>query len=151
MDDTTSNTSTYHDYFLRCIEADKPLLDALAVKLGMRTETVAEDGTKTLASVDCEWDEVGRILVPTGRTIQVEEGGVMVERDEMAPKADAQGNIYYHANLRTRLSLGDIAAARYAETKDDALGSALQSMGRFFVVGEDGRPVRPKAPTVVFL
>lgn len=145
-------TQTIHEYFLRCIESDRPLLDNLAVKLGIRQLTVDDDGTKQYGSVNCEWVEIGYLQVPTGEFIEVtDESGEVVKQPVMKPKADAEGNLYWHCNLRVYKSLGEIAEELYAKTQDRSLGAAMQSMHKFFVTGEDGRPVRPKNPCVVFL
>jgi hypothetical protein len=142
-----------HEYFLRCIEADKPLLENLAVKLGIRQLTKAEDGSDLYTDVNCAWHEVGYVNAPTGEFTEVtnEETGEVTQEPVMKPKADADGNLYWHCNLRTYQSLGDIAEQLYAKTKDRSLGAAMQNMNKFFVTGEDGRPVRPKQPHVVFL
>lgn len=56
----------YLPYFLRCIVQDKELLYSLSVKLGLLTLVEAEDGTKSYQPVDCIWDEIGELQVPTG-------------------------------------------------------------------------------------
>lgn len=56
----------YLPYFLRCIVQDKELLYSLSVKLGLLTLVTAEDGTKSYTPVDCIWDEIGELQVPTG-------------------------------------------------------------------------------------
>jgi hypothetical protein len=125
-------------YFLRCAETDKALLYALAVKLGVLTKT--EEG---YSEVDCAWDEVGYIYEPTGEVVD--------DTPVMAVKANKDGVAYWHVNLVVTKSLGDLAEAVYAKTQDKTLGAALADMGRFFIVGEDGRPVQPHAPARVFL
>ena len=125
-------------YFLRCAETDKALLYALAVKLGVLTKT--EEG---YSEVDCAWDEVGYIYEPTGEMVD--------DTPVMAVKKNKDGVNFWHVNLVVTKSLGDLAEAVYAKTKDKTLGAALADMGRFFIVGEDGRPIPPQAPARVFL
>jgi hypothetical protein len=136
----------HHTYFLRCAETDKAKLYALAVKLGVLELVDTEEG-QVYAPVNCAWDEIGHLQVPTGETVDVDGEQVPV----MQVKTNADGVPYWHINLATYESLDDIAQAVFAETGDMELGAALADMGRYFVVGEDGRPARPEAPARVFL
>lgn len=129
-------------YYLRCIEKDKPLLFALAQKLGLLADV---DGVMTPQG--CTWDEIGYINVPTGNMIELDG----VETPETAPSADKDGNLYWHINLKVAPPLAEIAAAVYEKTQDQTLGAALADMSRFFVADEQGQPVAPKAPARVFL
>jgi hypothetical protein len=131
----------FHTYYLRCLEADKPLLLGLAQKLGLLIE---QDGE--LVPHECTWDEIGHIFQPTGNVSVVDDQEV----PEVAIVTDKTGQPYWHINVRTPYSLDEIAAAVYAKTQDAQLGAAMQQMGRFFVMGPDGRPIAPKAPARVF-
>lgn len=130
-------------YYLRCIEKDKPLLFALAQKLGLLADV---DGV--LTPQGCTWDEIGYIDVTTGKTYFNEEG---LEVAETAPSADKNGNLYWHINLKVTPPLAEIAASIYEKTKDKSLGAALADMARFFVADAQGQPIAPKAPARVFL
>jgi hypothetical protein len=159
-------------YYLRCIEKDKPLLFALAQKLGLLADV---DGV--LTPQGCTWDEIGYINVPTGIMIDgdevdeiaptgkfiTNEAGEQVEEyaptgrkikqqvAETAPSADKNGNLYWHINLKVTPPLAEIAASVYEKTKDESLGAALSDMARFFVADAQGQPIAPKAPARVFL
>ena len=126
-----------YTYYLRCAETDKELLYGLAEKLGLLVET--ED---VYSPVGCTWDEVGYITEPTGEMVD--------DVPVTAVKKNKEGIPYWHVNLMVPKSLGEIAEDVYAKTEDKTLGAALANMGRFFILGEDGKPVAPKAPSRVF-
>ena len=127
-----------HTYYLRCAETDKELLYALAEKLGVLAKT---DDVYT--PVNCTWDEVGHLNEPTGEVVD--------DIPVMAVKKNKAGQPYWHINLMVEKSLGELANDVYTATGDESLGAALADMGRFFLVGDDGRPIAPKAPTRVFM
>lgn len=83
---------TYQDYALRCTQQDKPQLIALGVALGVLqidSETGEVSGTQGSA-----WGEIGTIYDAAGN-----------------PVLAADGEPYWHANLRTETSLTEAAAA----------------------------------------
>jgi hypothetical protein len=124
-----------YTYYLRCAETDKELLYALAEKLGVLA--------KTYTPVNCTWDEVGHLTEPTGEVVD--------DTPVMAVKTNKAGEPYWHINLMLPKPLGELANDVYAATGDESLGAALADMGRFFLVGDDGLPIAPKAPTRVFM
>jgi hypothetical protein len=126
----------YHDYHIRALPADWPKLIGLGVKLGALT--VSEDVVST-ATPGC-WDFIGVLHKPTGKTITTDEG----ETPEMAPVTDDKGVAYWHANLRTTMHLG--AVAREMAQTDRDIAKAMKSLGRFFLLDEEGNPRAPKQP-----
>ena len=122
---------TMNEYFIRCKEADRPKLYALAEALGILTNT---EGVYTLAGGwEGGWDEVGLDL--PGRESRV---------------FDHDGNPYWHANLRLRIvSLTEHAMAVAAGNPDVA--AALGDLAGWFVADANGAPVPPKQPAQVWL
>jgi hypothetical protein len=129
----------YRDYWIRCIEADKPLLMELGQVLGMLN---AEGGMTSECAV---WHEIGPINKPTGETTTDPETGETV--DITAPLVDDEGNVYWHYNLTTTVDIR--ARAEALATEHPALAVALSQMGRFFPVDELGQPRRPASPVCV--
>lgn len=121
---------TMNDYYIRCKEADRPKLYALAEALGILTNT---EGVYTLAAGwEGGWSEVGTIY-----------------RDEQ-PVLDPEGSPYWHANLRLKIvSLTDHAMAVAAGNPDVA--AALGDLAGWFVADANGTPVPPKQPAQVWL
>jgi hypothetical protein len=126
----------YHDYHIRALPADWPKLIGLGVKLGALT--VSEDVVST-ATPGC-WDFIGVLHKPTGNVITTDEG----ETPEMAPVTDDKGVAYWHANLRTTVHLG--AVAREMAQTDPDIAKAMKSLGKFFLLDEEGNPRAPKQP-----
>lgn len=126
----------YHDYHIRALPADWPKLIGLGVKLGALT--VYED-VVSATTPGC-WDFIGVLHKPTGNVITTPEG----ETPEMAPVTDEKGTAYWHANLRTTVHLG--AVAREMAQTDPDIAKAMQSLGRFFLLDEEGNPRAPKQP-----
>lgn len=126
----------YHDYHIRALPADWPKLIGLGVKLGALT--VSED-VVSATTPGC-WDFIGVLHKPTGNVITTPEG----ETPEMAPVTDDKGTAYWHANLRTTVHLG--AVAREMAQTDPEIAAAMQSLGKFFLLDEDGNPRAPKQP-----
>lgn len=126
----------YHDYHIRALPADWPKLIGLGVKLGALT--VSED-VVSATTPGC-WDFIGVLHKPTGNVITTPEG----ETPEMAPVTDDKGTAYWHANLRTTVHLG--AVAREMAQTDPEIAAAMQSLGKFFLLDEDGKPRAPKQP-----
>ncbi len=126
----------YHDYHIRALPADWPKLIGLGVKLGALT--VSED-VVSATTPGC-WDFIGVLHKPTGNVITTPEG----ETPEMAPVTDDKGTAYWHANLRTTVHLG--AVAREMAQTDPEIAKAMQSLGMFFLLDEEGNPRAPKQP-----
>lgn len=126
----------YHDYHIRALPADWPKLIGLGVKLGALT--VSED-VVSATTPGC-WDFIGVLHKPTGKTLTTPEG----ETPEMAPVTDDKGTAYWHANLRTTVHLG--AVAREMAQTDRDIAKAMKSLGKFFLLDEEGNPRAPKQP-----
>jgi hypothetical protein len=126
----------YHDYHIRALPADWPKLIGLGVKLGALT--VSED-VVSATTPGC-WDFIGVLHKPTGNVITTPEG----ETPEMAPVTDDKGVAYWHANLRTTMHLG--AVAREMAQTDRDIAKAMKSLGKFFLLDEEGNPRAPKQP-----
>ena len=132
---------TLNDYYIRCREADRPKLYALAEALGILINT---DDMYTLAPAwEGGWSEVGTIYRATGETDA--EG-----RPITTPVCDPEGNPYWHANLRLKIvSLTDLAVS-VASTNPE-VASALADLSGWFVSDAQGQPVPPKQPAQVWL
>lgn len=138
----------YLDYFVRALPADWPLLVHLGEKLGalrVSQPPVDENGEPigeptVSAAAPGAWDFLGVIHKPTGNMIETEQGEV----PETAPVVDANGEAYWHANLRTTVNLGDVAQ-QLAES-DPEVAEAMSQLGRFFLLDEAGQPRAPSAP-----
>jgi len=112
-------------YYLRTIAADFPAMLSIGTALGALT--IEEDVIH--APGGC-WDFIGPINKPTGAVIKTEDGPLPV----MAPKCDAQGNAYIHANLITPVDLS----------------AGLANPSKFLLVDAEGNTVAPAKPHRVF-
>lgn len=113
---------TYRDYFLRTTDANWPTLISLGVQLGV----IAQDGDEVSAIDGGQWDYIGQIV-----------------RDG-SPVTDGNGNVYLHANLRTKADLRALAES------NPAMAGALANLSLYFVTDENGQPKRPENPARVF-
>lgn len=131
----------YRDYYIRALPKDWPTLLALGQTLGAITVTTSDDGSETVSCTGpgC-WDFLGVLFTPTGKTIDTDEGPV----PEMKAVTDAKGTAYWHANLRTTMHLGEVA--REMAAADKQVAKALQSLGKFFLLDEEGNPRTPSQP-----
>lgn len=132
----------YHDYYVRALPSDWPTLIALGEKLGVLSVYTDESGAETVSAKGpgC-WDFIGVLYKPTGKVINTKEGPV----DEMAPVTDAKGTPFWHANLRTTVSLGQVA--REMAQTDPEVAAALSSLDRFFLLDAEGNPREPSQPS----
>ena len=132
----------YHDYYVRALPSDWPTLIALGEKLGVLSVYTDETGAETVSAKGpgC-WDFIGVLYKPTGKVIKTKEGPV----DEMAPVADGSGTPFWHANLRTTVSLGQVA--REMAQTDAEVAAALSSLDRFFLLDAEGNPREPSQPS----
>ena len=122
-----------NDYYLRCIESDVPTLLALGQLLGALQITTQEDGTQAVSAPGGAIDIIGhKPHYLTGE-----------------PVCDENGVPYWHANLRTPLTLREVAAQMAIDHPEIAAG--LANEGRFFLVDENGVAVPPQFPQRVFL
>ncbi len=111
------------DYALRCTQQDRPQLIAFGIALGVLQqdpETGFISGTNGGA-----WDEIGPVYDDAGN-----------------PVLDSEGQPYWHANLRTEVSL----ATRSAELQIDP-----GNLAQWFVTDQMGVPVLPSTPARVWL
>jgi hypothetical protein len=81
---------------------------------------------------------------PTGETVVVDG----IETALTEPVRDAQGNLYWHANLRTTIDLRERAEAKAASNPE--LAEALADLDRYFVTDESGQPKVPNEPAMVW-
>jgi hypothetical protein len=132
----------YHDYYVRALPSDWPTLIALGEKLGVLSVYTDETGAETVSAKGpgC-WDFIGVLYKPTGKTLKTPEGPV----PEMAPVADGSGTPFWHANLRTTVSLGQVA--REMAQTDPKVAAALSSLDRFFLLDAEGNPREPSQPS----
>lgn len=136
-------------YYLRCIEADVPKLLSLGIALGALQELTDEDGnTKTVAAGGGALDIIGPIYAAATPTGVFDQQGFEIFQ-QGAPKADASGNVYWHANLLTHLNLRDAAEA--LATANPEIAAGLADIGKFFVTDATGAAVPPAQPARVFL
>jgi len=117
-------------YYLRCIESDIPQLIALGHALGA-LQTQDEVVTATDGGY---WDVLGALPDFT---------------DSETLRKDAEGNTYWHANLRTPVDLRERAEALALANPE--IAGALSQISRFFVVDAEGKAVSPAYPSRVFL
>lgn len=144
-------------YYIRCIQADYNRLLTLGEKLGAiqlqysefvqstdesgnTVETPTGEPTVS-ATLGGAWDYIG--YIPQPDVVDAEGNPVF------KPIEDAQGNPYLHINLITPLALGDVAA-NMAGT-DEEIAAALQDLGRFFLLDEQGNARAPSQLFRVFL
>lgn len=132
----------YHDYYVRALPSDWPTLIALGEKIGVLSVYTDETGAETVIvkGPGC-WDFIGVLYKPTGKVIKTKEGPV----DEMAPVVDGSGTPFWHANLRTTVSLGQVA--REMAQTDPKVAAALSSLDRFFLLDAEGNPREPSQPS----
>jgi hypothetical protein len=126
-------------YYIRAIEQDWPLVESLAIALGIAQRTEAGE------VVGQGWVYIGPVYKPTGETVSDPETGLTV--DMTAPVRDPGGNLYIHANVVYDGSLRELAEAKAASNPE--LAEALSMIPRFFVTGENGEHVAPRNPARV--
>ncbi len=137
-------------YFIRVRQADQAKLYTLAQALGVLVVLLdrasSPTGTYAIAPgrLGC-WDEVGEVQRPTGNTVTVDG----IDIPETAPVVDEGGVPYFHVNLRIDLDLADVGEALAPSMPDIAAG--LADLGRWFVLGEDGKAGTPNDPARVWL
>lgn len=124
-------------YYIRSIESDWPLVESLAIALGIAQRT--ESGEL----VGQGWVFIGPVYKPTGETVTVDDLPVALT----APVRDANGNLYIHANVVMDGSLRELAESRATDRPE--LAEALSMIPRFFVTDENGQPVAPRNPARV--
>lgn len=129
----------YRNYFLRCIESDKAELLALGVLLQVLQES---EGRHCATAGD--FVEIGYVYRPTGETVLVDG----IETAVTEPVRDENGNLYWHANLRTTINLRERAGAMAVSNPE--LAAALSQLGKYFVTDELGQPRAPNNPAVVW-
>jgi hypothetical protein len=126
-------------YYIRSIESDWPLVESLAIALGIAQRTEAGE------LVGQGWVYIGAVYKPTGETVSDPETGLTVELT--APVRDEGGNLYIHANVVYDGSLRELAEAKAATNPE--LTEALSMIPRFFVTDENGQPRSPANPARV--
>lgn len=137
-------------YYLRCIESDVPELFALGKALGALEEfTDPETNVTSIKSVvGGSLDVIGPIYSPIVATGAFDANGfpIFIPGE---PKKDANGNVYWHANLLTPIDLRATAETMAASNPD--IATNLQHINRFFVTDVKGVAVPPAQPVRVFL
>jgi len=128
-----------NDYNIRT--TDYPGLISLGVLMGAIT---VKDNIVT-ATNGGHWDYIGPIYKPTGATTVV--NGVITP--VMASVKNLSGVEYVHVNLRTPLSLGQIA--NDMATAHPEIAAGLANLGSYFVLGSDGNAGAPVSPYRVYL
>lgn len=123
-------------YYIRAIEQDWPLVESLAIALGIAQRS--ESGL-----VGQGWVYIGPVYKPTGETATVD--GITVDLTE--PVRDPGGNLYIHANVVMDGSLRELAEAKAADNPE--LAEALSMIPRYFVTDENGEHVAPRNPARV--
>jgi hypothetical protein len=126
-------------YYIRAIEQDWPLVESLAIALGITQRTEAGE------LVGQGWVYIGPVYKPTGETTIDPETGITVELT--APVRDEGGNLYLHANVVMDGSLRDLAESKAATNAE--LADALLMIPRFFVTDSSGQPRSPANPARV--
>jgi len=124
-------------YYIRAIESDWPLVESLAIALGIAQRTEAG------GLVGQGWVYIGPVYKPTGETATVD--GITVELT--APVRDEGGNLYIHANVIMDGSLRELAEAKAVSNPE--LAEALSMIPRYFVTDENDQPRAPVNPTRV--
>ena len=124
-------------YYIRAIESDWPLVESLAIALGIAQRTEAGE------LVGQGWVYIGQVYKPTGETATVD--GITVELT--APVRDPGGNLYLHANVVMDGSLRELAESKAASNPE--LAEALSMIPRYFVTDERGQPRSPANPARV--
>lgn len=138
-----------HLYYLRCIEADVPSLLGLGKTLGALRDVEDDQGNvKTVATEGGALDIIGPIYSAPTPTGVLDAFGVEIFQ-QGAPKADADGNAYWHANLLTPVDLR--ATAEQLEYTHPEIAAGLAAVGKFFVTDATGAAVPPAQPARVFL
>jgi hypothetical protein len=123
-------------YYIRATEQDWPLVESLAIALGIAQRT--ESGL-----VGQGWVYIGPVYKPTGETATVDD--ITVELT--APVRDLGGNLFLHANVVMDGSLRELAESKAATNPE--LAEALSMIPRYFVTDELGSPVAPRNPARV--
>lgn len=138
------------DYYLRCTEADVPLLLRLGKALGALQDLEDDQGdTKTVGSNGSTLDVIGAIYSAPVDTGKVDKDGnpIFIPGE---PKKDAKGKVYWHANLRTDLDLLTVAQDMAKVNPEIAL--YLPDISRFFITDPStGLATAPANPVRVFL
>ena len=138
------------DYYLRCIESDVPLLLRLGTALGVLQEVQDEEGnTKITGTTGSSFDVIGPIYSPAVATGVVDANGfpVFIPGD---PKKNANGNVYWHANLRTELDL--LSVAQDIAKVNPEIALYLPDISRFFITDSVTElAAAPANPVRVFL
>jgi len=124
-------------YYIRSIESDWPLVESLAIALGIAQRTESSE------LVGQGWVYIGPVYKPTGETVTVD--GLPVELT--APVRDTGGNLYLHANVVMDGSLRELAEEKAIDNAE--LAEALLMIPRFFVTDESGQPRAPANPARV--
>lgn len=122
----------FFDYFLRCRQADRPALMALAWQLGVLRD---DAGTPVAAQPQWVWVPIGAICAPG------------TQQPLLAP----DGQPWWHANLRMTVDLRQHAEAVCAAQPSPELAAALADIARFFIVDAEGRAARPVLPAFDFV
>jgi hypothetical protein len=124
-------------YYIRAIESDWPLVESLAIALGIAQRTEAGE------VVGQGWVYIGPVYKPTGETATVDD--ITVDLTESV--RDPGGNLYIHANVVMDGSLRELAEAKAVSNPE--LAEALSMIPRYFVTDELGSPVAPRNPARV--
>jgi hypothetical protein len=125
-------------YYIRAIESDWPLVESLAIALGIAQRTEQDE------LVGQGWVYIGPVYKPTGKTV-TDETGLTV--DLTAPVRDPGGNLYLHANVVMNGSLRELAESKAASNPE--LAEALSMIPRFVVTDSSGQPRSPANPARV--
>jgi hypothetical protein len=131
----------YRDYYIRALPKDWPTLIALGVKLGALSVHKTEDGESVVsATTPGSWDFIGVLYRPTGNIIEAPDEDI----PEMTEVTDEEGKVYWHANLRTTVHLGEMA--REMAKTDKAVAKAMKSLSKYFLLDDEGNPRAPAQP-----
>jgi hypothetical protein len=132
----------YRDYYIRALPKDWPTLIGLGVKLGALSVHKTEDGESVVsATTPGSWDFIGVLYKPTGNIIETPDEDI----PEMTEVTDDKGTVYWHANLRTTVHLGEVA--REMAKTDKAVAKAMKSLSKFFLLDDEGNPRAPAQPS----
>ena len=126
-------------YFLRCKQSDFNELVALGKILGV----IDEHEGQIHGINGCDWDLVfgtGQLYEGTGVFTEID--GIQAEQKRLI--VDENGDAYLHINLLTRFDLGD--KAREMAIDHPELAQALSSMGKYFLLDQDGKVRLPANP-----
>lgn len=128
-------------YYLRA--SGRAELVGIGVDLDLLVDD--EDGTRA-ASSEIIWDEVGTIHEPTG---DADAEGCPI----FAPVTDAEGNLYWHANIYMPHVLIEWAQVKHAEAVQagdsalaDRIAQHIASSPAYFPLDAQGQPRKPNNP-----